>query len=295
MKFKGGKMTFVVIAMTLSLAGCHKGNDDGNTLDETDVLVMVGDSALRVQDVLQRMPGGLSEADSTAMFDAIVNAWVERLLLEDFGRENIDDMERIERLTAEYRARLIVESYRRTLRENRSVKVVADSVKSYYAAHKEEFVLERPVVKGLFLKIPSDANNLTDIRRWMKSAKSEDIDRLEKSGLNEALQFSFFEDRWTDWQQISDNIPYRFYDANAFVESTKDFETEDRGSLYLLHITSYIPAGETMPEEVAYPIIEGLLDTRSAAEYEKSLLQSLGKKALKEGRLKLVSYPRLNL
>ncbi|MCM1152567.1 MAG: peptidylprolyl isomerase [Muribaculum sp.] len=282
------------LSILVSLSGCGKKDENRQSLDDGDVLVTIGDSSLRVQDVLQRMPGGLSDADSTAMFDAIVNAWVERLLLEDFGRENIEDMDRIERLTSEYRARLIVESYRKMMRENRNVKLAADSIKSYYAAHKEDFVLERPVVKGLYLKIPSDANNLAQIRKWMKGATDKDIDNLEKSGLNEALKFSFFEDRWVDWQNISDNIPYRFYDPNAFVESTKDFETEDRGSLYLLHISSYIPAGEVMPEEVAYPIIEELLDTRSAADYERSLLKSLGKKAMEEGRLKLVAYPGLS-
>lgn len=291
--FMGLFAAALIASASVFLCSCGSGAEDKEVDDE--LLVVVGDSSLYLRDVLLRIPGGLSEADSAAMFDAVVNSWVERVLLEDFGRRNIDDMDRIDRLTAEYRNRLIAESYRRQLRENRNSGVSDESIADYYKAHKDELLLESPVIKGIYLKIPSNAANLDNIRRWVFSGTSDGIDNLEKYGLTDALQYSFFEDRWMDWQRVARQIPYRFFEDDAFVESTDNFETEYQGVTYLLHISDFIRSGEAMPEEYATPVIAELLDSRSAADFESGILSSLYRSAVKEGRLKQYGYKKLNL
>lgn len=278
---------FLLLA-ALAAGACSRGDRD-KTRDE-DVLVMVGDSALTRVEVVSRIPGGLAPEDSAAMFNSIVDAWVERLLLEEFGRENIEDMERIDRMTDAYRRRLIAETYRRDLREAHASGVSEERIRAYYDAHRDSLTLDGPVVKGVYLKLPSSATNIEAIRRWIFSGTPSGIDNLEKYGLREAVQYSFFEDEWTDWDRVAEQIPYRFSSPEEFLAGQSDFETEHGGITYLLHISDYLPAGAPMPREYAEPVIAAMLDTESAAAYERRLLKSLYSNARRQGRLKAVSF-----
>lgn len=272
------------------VAACDRG---GEAPDETpEAVVEVGDSVLTVADVVRRIPHGMAPADSAELFNSIVDGWMEQMLLSDISRENIDDMAEIERMVAQYRKKLMVASYRRSLRASHRWSVAEDSIRSYFKANSQSLILERPVMKGLYVKIPSDASRLADIRRWMMTATPDAIDNLERYGLTDAIEYSFFEDKWTDWDIIARQIPYRFDNPDAFVASEQNFETSYGGMTYLLHISSFLPSGEVMPYEVAAPLIAERLEVEAGQNYERQLIAGLYAKARKEGRLR--DYRRSN-
>lgn len=276
-------------AITLLLIGSGMGSckkADAKDAEGSEIVVEVGDTALTLIDVTRRIPRGLSESDSTELFNSIVDSWIDRLLLEQLGNENIDDMADIDRMVETYRRKLIVASYRRNLRASHRWRVPEDSVKRYYREHSEELTLTSPVMKGLYLKLPSDASRLPDIRRWMMTATPDAVDNLEKYGLQDAIKYSFFEDSWTDWSIIAKDIPYRFEDADEFVRTRQNFETSYGGITYLLHISEYMPSGDRMPYEVAAPVIAEILEGDAGEKYEKDLIRSLHARAQKEGRLR---------
>ena len=281
----------MLLPMLLATACGSDSDADAIGNDDDPVVVEIGDTCLRLQQVLSHIPVGMQPADSAALFERIVSAWSQRILLRDFAMENIDDLDRIDRMVEDYRTRLIVASYKRSMRENATIRISEDSVKRHYRNNPEVYRLERPLVKGIFIRLPANSTSLDNVRRWIASGTSEGIDRLERDGLRDALQYSFFEDQWIDFQTLADRIPYRFYDQNAFVESQKDFETTYHGSTYLLHISSFIPAGSPMPYEYAAPIIRESLETAAAADYEKRLVKSVVDRARRDGRLKRHRIP----
>lgn len=254
------------------------------------VLMSVGDSALTLSKVVARIPEGLSEADSTALFNSIVDAWIQDMLLTKVAAENIPDMERIDRMTADYRNRLIMMEYRKRMKEDSRKAISDDEVKSYYEAHADDMRLEHPVIKGIYIKVPSNAERIENVRQWVFSASKESIDKLEKYGLKGAMQYDWFADRWVDWEIIADQIPYRFYDADAFVESTVNFETEYNGSTYFLHISEYLKSGDVMPYSFATEQIRDMLSEKYKRDSESRLMRSLFKKAVEDGSLKPVGF-----
>ena len=78
---------------------------------EEDALVTVGDSTLRLADVVRRIPTGLDSEDSLRMFHNIVSSWVDGLVLSNVAQRNIPDMRRIDRMVQEYRNNLIISEY----------------------------------------------------------------------------------------------------------------------------------------------------------------------------------------
>lgn len=274
------------LAALAILSGCASRGDGDGALSDSDRLVSVGDSTLYVHDVVKRIPVALPAEDSVALFNSIVANWRDSQLIEHFAEDNIDDLEQIEAMTRQYRQRLISQSYRRKLRQAGKSDISAAEIRRYYDAHKDEMVLTAPILKGIFLKVSAKAANLREIRQWVFSGRADGIDNLEKFGLTDALQYSYFEDNWVNWDVIEGLIPYRFGTPDSFLRSTRNFETERNGAIYLLHISNYLLGGRPMPYDYAAREIEEILTADQASAYEEQMLQQMRRQARKEGYLK---------
>ncbi|MDE5791260.1 MAG: hypothetical protein K2H96_08540 [Muribaculaceae bacterium] len=280
--------TFVV-ALTVGFAGgcAHKPLDSGT---EGNVLVSVGDSSLNLEDVERLIPAGLTSEDSVEMLHSIIDHWIETRVLEEVARENVIDLEEIDRLTQNYRNRLIVDEYLRKMGENAPSDVNRSEVENYYRQFGDSLRLEQPILKGIYLRTSERDPQLDNIRRWLSSGSEVEIDELEKRGLREATGYEYFTDRWVAWEDVARQMPVRVEDADLFLKENRDFDTVRGGSVYLLHVTDYIPSGEVMPKEFALARISEILADRRVGEYRKNLKKSIYRKALKEGRLKKGSY-----
>ena len=153
---------------SLSVTACGS----GGAVADGDVLASVGTSMLTVDDLRDNTPLGLSSEDS--------------VLFCRSGTEKIDKM------VEEYRNDLIMKEYKRLMyEENGGRWFSVDTLKSYYDNHKSDFILKKPLVRGIFLKLPQDAPRLQDVRKWYCSDNSDDIERLEKYTLQDAVQYDY--------------------------------------------------------------------------------------------------------
>ena len=282
-----------LLCLTVAASAC--GHRDSATQEATatapagDVLVSLDREKLTADQLRRQIPGGLSAEDSTKLARTYINAWIDRQLVLRVAPRELDT-EEIDRLTEEYRRELIAEAYRRHMFDTGtdSTAVGADSLRGFYDAHAGDFRLDRPLVRGIYLKVPDNARNLNALRRLYRSDRQEDIDRLEKEVLSSAIQYDYFRDRWIDWEQIENRIPYDFgTNPSAFLASHRSMETSAGGSTYLLSISDYLPAGETMPYDVAKPIVRRrvLADLRRRSDIE--LRRRLYDKATADGSLKI--------
>lgn len=282
------------MSVALSVVMCSGcGSDSGVQNEKTDVLVSMGDTVLTVEDVVDRIPVGLSSADSLALFQNIVDNWIEGMVLTDMAENKLSKIEDIERKVADYRNRLIVMEYMKRMREGKHFKVSTDSVRSFYEKHRHEMIAETPLVKGIYLKVPETSAVIKEIRESVFDASETSIDRLENNWIGEAVQYDYFANEWVDWSVIADQIPYRFYDPDAFLSSTHNFETSTNGQTYLLHVSDYLPSGSELPFEFASSRITAILEQAKMVDYEEALVRSLIKKAIKEKRLVTVGYDPL--
>lgn len=268
----------------LIIGGCRK-KVSPKVEKEDRVLLTIQDENLTMEEVVNRIPVGIDPADSAALFKEIVDVWVAERILGELAQNQLPNIEEIDRKVASYRNRLIAREYLRQMRESREIKVPADSVRRFYDAHKGELLTERPLVKGLYLKISSSSEWLEEVRKLMADASEESMERLESHFGSELLQYDYFANTWVDWQTVADLIPYRFYDPDAFLQSTRDFETSYNGSTYILHITDYLPTGNEQPFEFAKSKIEAVLRQISLSSYEENLVSSLIEKGIKDGKV----------
>lgn len=274
----------MIVAMGAAVS-CRR-DGGGNNISPSDAVVRVGSKTLTIAELRRQIPGGLSKEDSAKYVRAYVASWVDTRLISEIAVDKVD-REEIDRLVEDYRDELIMNAYRRKAAARGPVAVSEDSVKAFYAQHGSEYVLDRPMVRGVYLKVPDDAPKLPTLRRLYRSRSRNDIDRLEKEVLNAAIHYDYFRDRWVDWVQIESRIPHDFSsDAQLdFLRSKKNLEISSGGFTYLLDVSDYLPAGSPMPyEAAAAPIRERLL-AEGRRKYDKALRKAIFDDALDAGKI----------
>lgn len=257
------------------------------------MLARVDAATLTREDVVAAMPVGLSADDSVRFVRAYVRNWVDTRLIEGLAAERVD-MERIDAMVAQYRRDLIVREYRDRMfsAEAADAEFSDSTVAAYYERNKGDFVLDRPLIRGVYIKLPDDARELGAIRRIYRSTRPADIDRLEKEVLGSAIHYDYFRDRWIDWEQVEARIPYDFGPNPAdFVGTKRNLDVSVGGFTYLLEISDVLPAGAPMPVEVARPLVEERLLAERRRSYDSALRTRLYDDGVSAGRV-VVAVPQ---
>lgn len=276
----------IILTTIVAVAAGCSGAKETSEPSEAEIAAQYRDSVLLISDVERLLPPAISPEDSVTLAQSIIDEWINGLLIEDLAASQIDDLDRIERLTQRYYRSLIAESYRRKTREQGVQPVDEDAIGDYYKRHASQMKLERPIVKGLFIKLPTTSRRLNDIRTWMSSPSPETYDELENIQTKENAVFRYFADKWIDFDVLAGEIPYRFNDADKFLEQNSNFEVEHNGNSYILHIAEYKPSGSIMPEDYATPIIEDRIKSSNLEHYEAALIKALRRKAIEKNILR---------
>lgn len=276
------------VALVSALCGCS--GDSVEKRPAPEILMQVGDSVLTRDMVTTLIPSGLSAADSIRMFDAIVESWVERNMLVNLAGSQLPDIEKIENMVQRYREQLLANEYRKVMAADNVHGVSAQSVQEYYDEHPDLYRLDRPLVKGIYLKVQADSPHLDELRAWIRGASDDDIDNLENYGLRGAMEYDYFGDTWIDWQTVEDHIPYRFDDPDRFVAHNTYFECEENGSLYMLRILGFMRSGDKMPLSFAEAQIREQLLEQRRGDYDRQLLMSLYSQGIDSKSIKTGAY-----
>ncbi|MCH5229015.1 MAG: hypothetical protein J1F12_03345 [Muribaculaceae bacterium] len=280
-------LTFLICLVVAFSCGKKREHDE-------NILLRYGDRYITYEEVEELIPEGVTGNDSIALFKAIVDNWLTNEVLADFAEERLYDTRDIDRRVKEYRNSLIVLEYLTGMRESRKPKVDEVRIREYYDQHKKDLILEVPLVKGIFMKINSGTSGKENIRMLLDSEDPEKLDRLEREWLDRSLEYNYFRDKWIDWETLAGLIPYRFGDADKFLNETKYFETEYGDCNYYLRIYEYLPSGSIQPYEFAKSWITDLLTQGEIAEYERALVNSLVKKSIDEEKLETIGYDPIN-
>lgn len=276
----------LILAAALALAayGCSGG---GNAIVPADAVASVGKEYLSAGQLRAQIPVGLTPEDSANLARAYIKSWITGRLVENVAANDVD-IEEIDRMTAEYRSELIMAQYRRLMAANDPGIFSEDSLLAYYDSHNADFRLERPLIKGIYLKVPDDARNLAQIRRLYNSDKATDIDRLEKAANSTAIHYDYFRDSWIDLEQIENRIPVEFDSERlARIGKHQPLDIGAQGFVYLLSVNDYLPAGAIMPFEAARPLVRERLLALKRRAYDKALLNDLYEQSLDNGTARI--------
>lgn len=254
-------------------------------IDTTGLAARVGEHTLTVEEVVRNIPTSLHDADSVKFARNFINNWVEEQAVTLMAEKNIPDTEAIEKMVDDYRRQLLMWEYRRAMMQKEGFATPPDSaIERYYSQHSANMKLERPIIKGLYIKIPDDAKEVAEIRKLYRSHDLGDLDKLEKL-LGRAVNYEYFRDTWTDWGPVEARIPSKELDTNvdAYPLTHDHLELTADGYVYFLDISATLAAGSPMPIDYARANVIEALKRENTVTYDKQLRRQLLDQAVEQG------------
>lgn len=249
-------------------------------------IVKVGDHVLSREELDRNLQLGLSPEDSIIAAEHFIHSWINEQLLLDIASRNIGNKEEIEKLVENYRRSLIVYQYQEQLvNEKLDRELSEDVLLRFYEENKDGFKLDRPLIKGLYLKIPQGAPRIDKVKVWYKSLKPDDIENMETYSIQNSTTYGYFVDQWEDFYDLVDDWPVNFKNEISLLKDKKFIEQQDESFYYFLHLTDVLLPGETTPFEYTKPVVREMVLNQKKREFLKKTEEDLYDRALSRGQI----------
>lgn len=281
------KIGCTFILFLLMFFGCRQKQSIG----QQDVLVKVDDRTLSLAELKAVLPARLSPADSLIWAESYIKQWVKNNLVYDVAIQNLsnEDKAEINQLVDAYRHSLIRYRYQEQLIEERlSANLSEEEKRAFYDNNRNEFVLDHNLIKGLFLKIPVDAPNLADVKKWYRSSAESEIEKIEKYSVQNAAVYEYFYDKWISFDEVIATIPVKITKEEDFLRTHSFIETADSSFCYLLNIKEYLLKGDIAPFDYANTQVVDMLVNQQKIQFLKNFEEELYNDAIRSGK---VTFP----
>ena len=273
----------VLLLITLLCCGACKEQYDhkGKT-----ALVEVDGNFLYKEDLMSVLPVGLSKDDSILFAEHYIRSWAEEILLYEKAANNIPDNVDVDKLVENYRKALIMHTYQQELiNQTLSEEISEAELTGYYEKHQELFKVERPLMKGLFIKVPLTAPQLGSVRRWYKTETREAVEHLEKYSFQNAVKYEYFYNKWVPLSEVLDMIPLQTEMPEEYVSKNRHVELKDTAFHYFLNVTDYRAIGEEEPYEFAMSEVKDMLVNIKQVDFMRRVKDDLYKQAIDKKKI----------
>ncbi len=261
------------------MMGC--GNNSGNPLGSTDnsPLAKVGSYSL-FPSAVEGIGQGLSPKDSLYQLDLYVHQWVQDKLMLQIASDKVAVSAEMERMVEDYRASLLLMEYeKQILSKELNTTVSPSQLADYYADNKEQYQAGLSWVRCYLVKADRSLEGIKDLRKWFKSDKAEDLEKVKLFCAKNKGTYILDENRWTKYEQITAEMPDGSINRRHR-EGTSVLDRSDDDFVYLLRILEYRDKEDATPLlEVKDEVTQIILHIRS-----KETLQKNRKKIYEEGK-----------
>lgn len=232
--------TWGILVLLVAASSCKK-NDESFQKDST-IVAMVNNRKLYMSELDNIIHPAISQKDSTALANSYIDQWVrDQLLMQEASKFFSTDFE-IEKLVDDYREKLIKFNFEEKIIAERFDTLVTDNeLSGFYEKNKEQFVLNQPLFRCYYAKVPDTAKKIDNFyRSWRKNDTEVMDEYLSKNSIERALD----EKRWYTWPQI-ENWSDQFSLSSA--KSAVDQHISDGDFEYFLKVLEYRAEKEISP------------------------------------------------
>jgi hypothetical protein len=276
----------VVLSVLVALVECTPRR--GYRADD-EAVARVGSAYLYRSELAAMMPNGVVAADSVSCSNGIISKWIVSQLKQLEAEKLFAESNReIEKLVEEYRRSLLVHRLDRHYLEAEPCAEITDKeIAAYYKAHKSDFRLSQPMVKGEIVAIGESFRRREQMLKWFDSSKAEHrADFVELCRKNNFLHLQFEE--WVVFSDFLSNLPLlRNARHDELLSNRKTQKIHHDKTYYYFRITSALKVGDTMPLEMAKENIRQILINRHRADVIHRQEERIMNNAFSSGHAKI--------
>ncbi len=252
-----------------------------NNVKEAPV-ARVFDEYLYPSDLKGLIPDNLSEADSISITRDYIDNWIRKKLILYKAEENLTEEEKnIERQIEDLRTSLMIYKYEQNiLKESLDTNISYSEIESYYNENASNFLLDKTIVKALYIKLPRKAPQLYRVRRWYRSDAQEDIQNMESYCYENATEYDYFNEDWVDFSKIVNKIPLRVSNEEWFLNNRQNIEIRDTTYYYFVRIKEFKLVNTVAPLEIELENIKSILLNKRRVQMIQELESNIYNDAL---------------
>jgi len=277
------KFAIHISFLALFLTACNQ------FLQKEEPVAKVGERQLTMTELSGYIPDYLNATDSALWADDYVKKWVQRELLLLKAEENLKaDLKDVSKELEEYRNSLLIYRYKNELvKETMDTTVTDSNIQKYFDDHRESFILNRNIVKAIYIKIPVQVSNPDNIKDLCLSENKEKQAKLNEFCMSYAKAYDRFNDQWVAADMVLGNVPEVIKDQDQFLERNRFVESTDMNYYYIVCIRDYRLSGKVSPIEYVKNDIRNLILSRQKIEFLKQIEKDIYKEGLDNNKVKL--------
>jgi len=258
-------------------------------LAKDEPVAKVGERILTMKELSGYIPNYLDATDSALWADDYVKKWVQRELLLLKAEDNLKTEQKdVSKELEEYRNSLLVYRYKNELVKGEMDTTVTESnIQKYFNEHRESFILNRNIVKAIYIKIPVQVSNPDNIKDLCLSDNKEKQAKLDEYCMSYAKAYDRFNDEWVAADMVLKNTPAEIKDQNQFLERNRFVESSDMNYYYIVCIRDYRLSGQVSPIEYVKNDIKNLILSKQKIEFLKQIEKDIYKEGVENNKVKL--------
>lgn len=277
------KTAFYIVILALILTSCSVFVDNG------EPVAKVGVHVLTLEELQKNVPDYLDETDSALWADDFIKKWIQRELLLMKAEENLGPgMKDVSQELEEYRNSLIVYRYKNELMKQKMDTIVKETdVQDYFSKNKDSFILNRNIVKAIYIKIPLAVSSPENIKELCASNDPEKQARLNEYCMTYAKAYDRFSDQWVAADLVLANTPVETTNQQSILQKNRFIESNDTDYYYIVFIRDYRLTGQVSPVEYVYNDIRNLILSKQKIQFLKQIEKDIYKEGLDSKKVKL--------
>lgn len=273
-----GRLNNIVsgILVLASLSGCKF---FGDVLHNEPLAAKVGSHELTMAALRDAVPDGLTPEDSAAFAGRYINSWARDMLLMDRAEKSLSAEEKdVSAQLEDYRRTLLNHRYeQKYIAEHLDSLVTREEIEDYYAANREKFRLQNPVVKAYYFNISPRSKELQTILSGMTSTKEAQRAEADTLMRTASMRFVDYSANWVDAYVLAREFNT---DVVTLLSSRKKEWIrlpDGLGHDNVAFLIDYVPDGSYAPVDYCTKRIEEIiLSARKhalSAEFETKLIE----------------------
>lgn len=233
-------------------------------------------------DIQGLIPSGSSPEDSSRLVKSYIELWMKKKAVVNKAEFNLTEAQKnIENLLDEYRTSLLTYEYEKQMVEQRLDTILSDTeIQTYYSGYKQDFILQDPIVKGVYFRILRNSTRIGEFRKLAHSYGDLEYKRLVDLGAQIAEYTDSFEENWLAFPLLMQKMPGSVQDADQFLQRYKYLEAEDNRYFHFARIIDYKLPGEPAPPEYIKQEIRDILLNKRKMDFLKQLEESIYNEAV---------------
>ncbi len=258
-------------------------------VEKSEPVAMVGNHVLTIEELKTYIPDYLDNTDSSLWADDYIKKWIQRELLLMKAEENLKaDMKDVSKELEDYRSSLIVYRYKNELMKQKMDTTVKEAdIQKYFIENKESFILNRNIVKAIYIKVPVQVSSPENIKDLCANDDPEKVAKLNEYCMSYAKAYDRFNDKWVAADLVLKNTPMEISDQRRFLEKNRYVESNDMNYYYIVCIRDYRLAGQVSPNEYVYNDIRNLIISKQKIQFLKQIEKDVYKEGIDSKKVKL--------